>query len=274
MHLLITMAVLQLGGFALWLRSLKTKNVSVVDIYWGLGFAIVSIVSGLGVWLGIFPSESSRNPSGSTEAVGGLSLMQIGLGGMVVLWGTRLATYLAIRNGGKPEDYRYAAMRKNWGNRFELRSLFTVFILQSLLIWFISLPVQLAMTGRVEETIRFVIGSAIWLAGFLFESIGDWQMYRFKQDQANRGKVMNRGLWRYTRHPNYFGDFLIWWGIFIVAAQAGSWWWTILCPSLMSFLLLRVSGVTLLESSLKSRIEGYEEYIQKTSSFFPRPPKK
>lgn len=274
MHLLITLAVLQLGGFVLWLRSLKTKNVSVVDIYWGLGFAIVAIVSGLGVWLSIFQSETSAHQSGSTPGFGRLSLMQIGLACMVVLWGTRLATYLAIRNGGKPEDYRYAAMRKNWGNRFELRSLFTVFILQSVLIWFISLPVQLAMIGRVEETIRFGIGGLIWLTGFLFESIGDWQMYRFKQDQSNRGKVMNRGLWRYTRHPNYFGDFLIWWGIFIVAAQPGSWWWTILCPSLMSFLLLRVSGVTLLESSLKSRIEGYEEYIRQTSSFFPRPPKK
>lgn len=274
MQLLITMAVLQVGGFALWLRSLKTKNVSVVDIYWGLGFAIVAIVNGLGVSQGLFPNASSANHSGSNEVVGGLSSMQIGLGCMVVLWGTRLATYLAIRNGGKPEDYRYAAMRKYWGDRFELRSLLTVFIAQSLLIWFISLPVQLAMSGQVEETIRFVIGGSIWLTGFLFESVGDWQMYRFKQDQANRGKVMNRGLWRYTRHPNYFGDFLIWWGIFIVAAQPGSWWWTILCPSLMSFLLLRVSGVTLLESSLKSRIEGYEQYIRQTSSFFPRPPKK
>jgi steroid 5-alpha reductase family enzyme len=117
------------------------------------------------------------------------------------------------------------------------------------------------------------LGFVVWLVGIIFESVGDWQMYWFKRDPNNRGRVMNRGLWKYTRHPNYFGDFMVWWGIYLAAAQPNSWWWTIFAPALMSFLLLRVSGVTLLESSLKSRIEGYEQYVLQTSSFFPWPTK-
>jgi steroid 5-alpha reductase family enzyme len=111
------------------------------------------------------------------------------------------------------------------------------------------------------------------LTGIFFEAVGDYQLARFKVDSVNRGRVMNRGLWRYTRHPNYFGDFLVWWGLYLVAAESGSWWWTIVGPLLMSFLLIRVSGVRLLESSLRSRVDGYDQYVRDTSAFFPSPPK-
>lgn len=260
---LATLLLLLACGFALWLGSLKTKNVSVVDIFWGIGFALVAAFCSLGLGLSVFGDDQAK-----LELAGWI------LAGMVALWGGRLGTYLFVRNHGKPEDYRYAAMRNHWGPRFALRSLFTVFVLQATLIWFISMPVQLGLLGQSFDLLRCSLGMVIWFTGLFFESVGDWQMYQFKKNADNKGKVMNRGLWRFTRHPNYFGDFLVWWGIYIFAAQPGSWWWTIFSPLLMSFLLLRVSGVSLLESSLKSRIDGYEQYIQSTNSFFPWFPKK
>jgi steroid 5-alpha reductase family enzyme len=271
MLLLANLLILQACGFCLWLRSRKTRNVNIVDIFWGTGFAIVAAVTATGIALGWWPSQDEIVVDAASKI---LSDSQLVLVAMVVVWGTRLSTYLAIRSWGKSEDHRYAAMRNYWGTRFPVRSLFTVFGLQAFLIWFISLPVQLGIWGEPCQPWALVLGAVLWLIGFSFESISDWQMYRFKQDAANRGQVMNRGLWRYTRHPNYFGDFMVWWGVFLVAAQPGSWWWTILAPGLMSFLLLRVSGVTLLESSLKQRIAGYEQYVKNTSSFFPKPPKR
>lgn len=262
MMFIATFLLLQSCSFALWLYSLKIKNVSIVDIFWGLGFAIAACFCSIGLsrsWFG----DHLPKPD----------WFEWILTGMVVAWGSRLASYLFLRNHGKPEDYRYAAMREYWGAKFALRSLVTVFILQGSLIWFISLPIQCALYSPSVSLIRCGLGVAIWAIGLFFESIGDWQMYRFKSNPANKGKVMNRGLWRFTRHPNYFGDFLVWWGIYCFAAQPDSWWWTILGPTLMSFLLLRVSGVSLLESSLKNRIEGYEQYIRNTNSFFPWFPK-
>ena len=257
-----TLLLIQVCSFLLWLSSLRTKNVSVVDIFWGLGFALLSVFCTVGLSQGWF-GEGLPKPGGS----------QWLLTGMVVSWGVRLGGYLFLRNHGKPEDYRYAAMREYWGAKFALRSLITVFTLQATLIWFISLPIQCGLIGQVTSELRCLLGVAIWLIGLFFESIGDWQMYQFKKNPANKGTVMNRGLWRFTRHPNYFGDFMVWWGIYLYAAQPDSWWWTILGPALMSFLLLRVSGVSLLESSLKNRIQGYEQYIRNTNSFFPWFPK-
>ena len=188
--------------------------------------------------------------------------------------GGALSGYLAWRNWGKPEDHRYAAMREKHGDRFPWVSLVTVFGLQGALVWIISLPIQVGVAlGEAWQWWTW-LGAALWLVGLLFESIGDYQLARFKSDPTNKGRVMNRGLWRYTRHPNYFGDFLVWWGFYLAAAQPGSWWWTLIGPVLMSFLLLRVSGVRLLESSLKSRVEGYEEYTRTTSAFFPLPPRR
>jgi steroid 5-alpha reductase family enzyme len=165
-------------------------------------------------------------------------------------------------------------MRKRHGSRFATRSLVTVFWLQGLLLWVISLPLQVGAFRTSSWHALAICGIGLWLFGFAFEAVGDYQLARFKADPGNRGQVMNRGLWRYTRHPNYFGEFLIWWGLFLVAAQADSWWWTITGPALLTFLLIRVSGVNLLESSLRNRVDGYEEYIRTTSAFFPLPPKK
>jgi steroid 5-alpha reductase family enzyme len=151
--------------------------------------------------------------------------------------------------------------------------LFTVFGLQGALMWIISLPIQVGISQDQDWHPARAIGLLLWIAGLFFETVGDFQLARFKADPQNQGRVMNRGLWRYTRHPNYFGDFLVWWGFYFVAAESGSWWWTIIGPLLMSFLLIRVSGVRLLESSLRSRVAGYEDYVRDTSAFFPLPPK-
>lgn len=270
--MLFSLCLLQFCGVCLWIVSLKTRNVNIVDVFWGMGFALVAGFTAIGVARGWFASAKPIDPANLSDSIG-LATPQLTVLGMVLIWGSRLSCYLAWRSWGKAEDHRYAAMRKYWGDRFARRSLVTVFGLQALLIWFISLPIQLGLSGQAAEWPAMIIGCSLWLIGFSFESIGDWQMYRFKSDLGNHGNVMNRGLWRYTRHPNYFGDFLVWWGLYIATAQAGSWWWTILAPSLMSFLLIRVSGVSLLESSLRQRILGYEQYVRTTSSFLPWPPK-
>ena len=238
----------------LWCLSLLLQNASIVDIFWGSGFVIIA-------WVSLFTS-------GRTQ------LTSLLLTALVSIWGLRLAGYLAWRNIGKPEDYRYAAMREKHGKRFPFVSLFSVFGLQGLLMWIISLPLQVGI-GRPHEQdwhAGTFVGVALWTAGLFFESVGDFQLARFKCDPSICGLVMNRGLWRYTRHPNYFGDFLVWWGFYFISVESASWWWTIVGPLLMSFLLIRVSGVRLLEDSLRSRIAGYEEYLRETSSFFPLPP--
>jgi steroid 5-alpha reductase family enzyme len=241
-------ALLVLWGLSLWLR-----NSSIIDIFWGLGFVIVA---GLSLVMGENWSVKSL-------------LLTL----MVSIWGIRLAGYLAWRNLGKPEDYRYAAMRVRHGQRFPLFSLFSVFGLQGLLTAIISLPLQVGISQPSDWNSLSYLGVIVWSVGLAFESVGDYQLARFKSDPSNAGQVMNRGLWRYTRHPNYFGDFLVWWGLFLAAVEPGSWWWTISGPLLMSFLLIRVSGVRLLESSLRSRIVGYEQYVRSTSAFLPLPPK-
>jgi steroid 5-alpha reductase family enzyme len=239
---------------AMWLLSLVLKNASVVDIGWGIGFVIVA-------WT-------------VRAQVDGDADRQRLLVAMTTLWGARLALYLYSRNHGKGEDYRYQAMRKRWGPRFPLISLGTVFVLQGVLMWIVSLPVQL---GQVEVDPKLGalawIGIAVWGTGFFFEVIGDAQLARFKRDPANAGTVMDQGLWRYTRHPNYFGDACVWWGIALVAAETTVGRWGLIGAAVMTFLLRRVSGVTLLEKSLVKRRKGYEDYVARTSPFIPRPPK-
>jgi steroid 5-alpha reductase family enzyme len=238
---------------AVWLLSLRLGDVSIVDIFWGLGFAVAALVA-------LFMAEAA-----GTRA--------ILLTGMTCVWGFRLAAHLAWRKRGKPEDHRYRAMREHHGERFGWISLWTVFVLQALLIWFVSFPVQAGVRSRGPLAALDAVGLGMWLVGFLFESIGDWQLARFLADPASSGRVMDAGLWRYTRHPNYFGDFLVWWGIYLVAAAGGAWW-SIFSPLLMSFLLLRVSGVALLDRTLQERRSGYREYIERTSAFFPWPPRR
>ena len=240
---------------ATWLLSLVLKNASIVDIVWGLGFVITSWVLAL--------------------TIDGDSTRQILLAVMVGAWGLRLGGYLAKRNIGHGEDWRYKAMRKKKGPRFGLISLVTVFGLQGVLMWVVSLPV---MFGNSDATPGVgplaVIGVMVWAVGLSFEAVGDWQLAKFKKDPSNAGKVMQTGLWSLTRHPNYFGDALLWWGIGIVGAETGTGVIGFIGPVVMTVFLLRVSGVPMLERSLMKRREGYAEYAARTSAFIPRPPKR
>ena len=193
---------------------------------------------------------------------------------MVTVWELRLSLHILWRNWGKPEDYRYQVWRKEAGPRWWWQSYLQVFLLQGILMWIISAPLLSAQRSPIpSHLILFdILGTAVWLIGFFFEALGDLQLARFKANPMNKGKVMDQGLWRYTRHPNYFGDSAQWWGYYLIAAFAGGWW-TIFSPILMSILLLRVSGVALLEKDLNAR-PGYQEYIRKTSAFIPWFPRK
>lgn len=246
---LVVVAGLMIG---VWLLSLALGDASIVDIVWGLGFVVIA-------WSSQLASESSD----------GIDLV-VRL--CVTVWGLRLAGYLAWRNIGKGEDFRYRAMRKKYGSRFPLVSLLTVFLLQGVLMWIVSLPVQIVHVVDGLSIVFAVVGFVVWGVGLGFEVVGDAQLARFKRDPENAEKVMRTGLWRYTRHPNYFGDFLVWWGIGIASLTA---WQSVvgLCgPLVMSVLLMRVSGVPMLEHSISKRRPGYEEYRRTTSAFFPRRP--
>ncbi|CAN5714028.1 DUF1295 domain-containing protein [soil metagenome] len=238
-----------------WSASLAAKDASIVDIVWGLAFVAVAVVAAVIVGEG---SDDRR------------LLLTV----LVTVWGVRLAGYLAWRNRGREEDYRYRAMRKKYGDRFPVMSLVTVFGTQGLLAWIVSLPVQLAATAARPPGLGplALIGVVVWAVGLFFEAVGDVQLARFKDDPANEGQVMDHGLWRYTRHPNYFGDFCVWWGIFLIAAETGPGRWGIVGPIVMSVLLLKVSGVAMLERTITERRPAYADYARRTSAFFPRPP--
>jgi steroid 5-alpha reductase family enzyme len=239
-----------------WTISIVVKNASIVDIVWGLGFVLVA-------WTVRITTDQGNDAR------------QWLLVAMATIWGLRLAIHLYVRNHGNGEDFRYRAMRKHYGPKFGLISLATVFGLQGVLMFVVSLPVQL---GQADPTPKIgviaIVGVLLWLVGMFFETVGDLQLTRFKRDPANKGKVMDIGLWRYTRHPNYFGDACVWWGIGIVAAETGSGAWGLIGSALMTFLLRRVSGVTMLERTMAKRRPGYTEYVARTSPFIPRPPKR
>lgn len=214
--------------------------------------------------------------AGATLLLGDRSIHGWIIFSLTAIWGIRLSVYLTWRNWGAGEDYRYQRMRRYWGARFPVVSLFTVFLLQGAFAWAISLPLQVGIVAAIESapgTLAYG-GGIVWLAGWLFESVGDWQLARFKRDPANAGKVMSRGLWRYTRHPNYFGDALVWWGLFLVVVDASGAWWTVLGPVMMTWLLVRISGVPMLEKKLKKTRPGYDEYVARTSAFVPWPPRR
>ncbi|CAN5722676.1 DUF1295 domain-containing protein [soil metagenome] len=253
--LILAAAVLVVLMVLTWVVSLLAHDASIVDIVWGLAFVLVAVAVAL-----------AADGSGSRRTL---------LAVMVAVWGLRLSGYLAWRNLGHGEDYRYRAMRKKYGERFGLISLVVVFGLQGVLAWVVSLPVQLAVSADNPAGLGplALVGVALWLVGLFFETVGDAQLARFKADSANEGQVMDQGLWRLTRHPNYFGDFCVWWGIFAVAAETGPGRWGVIGPLVMSFLLLRVSGVAMLEKTIGKRRPGYEAYVARTSAFFPRPPK-
>jgi steroid 5-alpha reductase family enzyme len=248
----LSILLMLLGAQTLvWLLSVRKRDASIVDIFWGFGFVMVA-------WACLLFGD-------------GLSERRWLLAALTSIWGLRLTLYLAMRNLGKPEDYRYQAMRRQHGANFPLRSLFIVFWFQGLVAWLVSFPLQAAANSTAPLSGLDWAGVLLWIIGVLFESIGDAQLSRFKADPSNAGKVMRSGLWRYTRHPNYFGDFMVWWGFGCIALSAGAVW-SIIGPILMSFFLLWVSGVALLEKTITRRRPEYEEYIKQTSAFFPWPP--
>ena len=232
-----------------WVISLVVKNASIVDVAWGIGFVAVA-------WM------VAARVDGNVDR-------QFLIVAMTTLWGMRLAVYLFIRNRGAGEDYRYRAMRKRWGSRFPLASLGTVFILQGVLMWIVSLPVQL---GQVQESpdvgVLAWLGVAVWAVGLFFEAVGDAQLAQFKEDPANEGLVMDRGLWKYTRHPNYFGEITQWWGIWLLALSVPYGLLAIIGPLTITILITKVSGVPLLEKAYAGRPD-WEAYKKRTSVLVP-----
>lgn len=239
----------------LWVVSLVLRDASIVDRFWGIAFLAIA--------------AATSAASDGTPARAHLVLL------LTSIWAVRLSLHITVRNLGQPEDYRYQAMRRHWGKNFALVSLGTVFGLQAVIAWVVSLPLQAAISAKLppELTALDLLGVVVFTAGFLFEAVGDFQLVRFKADRRNRGKLMSTGLWQYTRHPNYFGDALLWWGLWLFAAATGAWW-TAVGPALMTFLLLRVSGVAMLEKRLKKTRPEYDEYCRRTSAFLPMPPRK
>ena len=240
---------------AVWAASVARRDVSIVDIFWSL--AILAAAS-------VYASGAD-----------GLTLRRSVVLAAVGLWAIRLAGYLAWRGWGAAEDKRYRALRERRPH-FRWTSLFVVFWLQAALAWVVSLPLLAVM--HVEEPggprLLDALGALLFLVGFGFETAGDWQMARFKANPANRGRVCDRGLWRFTRHPNYFGEAVLWWGLWCLAGAAPGVHWTVVGPLLLSWLLLRVSGVRLLESDLLREKPAYREYVARTSAFLPRPPRR
>jgi steroid 5-alpha reductase family enzyme len=241
---------------ALWLVSLAWRDASIVDLFWGPGFALVA-------WIGL--------------AVGdGASSRQWLCAALTSVWALRLGGYLAWRNWSRGEDPRYLAMRQNHGERFGRVSLYTVFGFQGLIMWVVSLPIQQTQAAPEPTVLSWIEGAGVllWAAGLCFESIGDCQLARFRADPANRGQVMDRGLWSWTRHPNYFGDALVWWGLFLLALPTPGGAWTLLSPALMTFMLVRISGVALLERDLRQSKPDYAAYTARTNAFLPWPPRR
>lgn len=236
-----------------WLLSVIRRDVSLVDSLWSL-----MILLSLGIYL---ISSSSIGPRGAVVMV------------LVAVWALRLSIYITVRNHGQPEDRRYQAIRNNNQPRFWLKSLYIVFLLQGFLAWVVSLSAVAAVAGQAPLGPLDYAGITLWICGMFFESVGDWQLARFRRSETTEGQVLDSGLWRYTRHPNYFGEAVLWWGIYLLALSAGAWW-SVFAPLLMTVLLLRVSGVSLLEKDIADRRPAYRQYISQTNAFFPGRPRR
>lgn len=257
LHVFIQASLLLLSMFTiLWLISVVLKNASIVDIFWGFAYVVVNLFYFLQL-----NEIHARN-----------ILLLI----LVSVWGMRLTLYLAWRNVGKGEDFRYQEFRRKYGpERYWWVSFFQTFLLQGILVMLVSLPLLGANygNGSGQLTVIDYLGVITFVIGFAFEAGGDYQLAVFKKDPKNKGKVLNTGFWKYTRHPNYFGDALVWWGFACFSIAAGSYWQTI-GAIIMTLLLVKVSGVALLEKTLKSTKPEYREYIEKTNSFLPWFPRK
>lgn len=236
--------------------ALRLGRHAVVDVTWGLGFAVVALVAFV------------------LSAGTGDDLRRWLLVVMTVVWGVRLGVHIGRRSRGGSEDPRYEAMFERSGGNRNLVALRKVYLLQGLILWFVSLPVQVGMFAPGPVGVLTWVGVAVWAVGLFFEAVGDAQLDAFRRDPSNKGKVLDTGLWRYTRHPNYFGDACVWWGIFLVGAQAWPGVLTVLSPLVMTWLLANGSGKPLLEKGMSDRRPGYDEYVRRTSGFVPLPPKR
>lgn len=246
------------GGVCVWLLSLAAGRVCIVDAFWGPGFVWLTAVAMLQV-----PAAARGWPEWLLLT-------------LVLLWGLRLGLHLGLRIlRAADEDRRYAAMRTKYDPHFRLKSLGIVFLLQAVILWFVSLPVITGIAvGGDESSAAWRLsvacaGTLVWLVGLVFEAAGDWQLARFRAQPENAGRVLDSGLWALTRHPNYFGDFCVWWGLWLVALTAGAPLWTVASPVVMAFFLMRVSGVPMLEQDIAERRPGYAEYVRRTNAFFP-----
>jgi steroid 5-alpha reductase family enzyme len=236
-----------------WAIRVVRRDASIVDRVWGRAFAGAA-------W-------AYATVAGAWTARTWLALA------LVTIWGLRLSIYITWRNWGDAEDKRYQAMRRRNPDSFVVRSLVTIFLLQGVLAWFISLPLLAATVYDAPSGLIWLdyLGVVVWLVGFAFEAGGDWQLSRFLADPDNRGKVMDRGFWRYTRHPNYFGDTTVWWSFFLIALATGAWW-TFVGSLAMTFFIIKVSGVALTDKNMgagSSKREGYDEYVRRTNAFIP-----
>ena len=247
-------AIFQIGFFiwcyvsAWFIISLMIKRNDVADIAWGLGFVAIVIF--------LFVTQTPTYQSGVVYI-------------FTIIWGIRLAIHIGLRSKGKPEDFRYKKWRDEWGKYFVLRSYLQVYLLQGFFMWIISVPIFVVSMAQNQQISPFMfVGLIIWLIGFAFESIGDYQLMLFIKHRQNKSDIMQKGLWKYTRHPNYFGEVLVWWGIFIMVLPLEYGLWAIISPITISFLLLYVSGIPMLEAKYKHN-KAFEEYKKRTSAFFP-----
>lgn len=238
-----------------WVLSLVRKDAGVVDVGWGLGFILVSFTT-------MFFNVSFVLRSFLVMAI-------------VALWGLRLAIYLYLRNHGRSEDWRYAQWRDKWGSSFLWRSYFDVFLIQGVLMLLISIPIIFVHYRALAESLMWadLFGAVIWFVGFVIETLADYQLMLFRSRNSNTGKIMMSGLWRYSRHPNYFGEAVQWWGLFVIALALPGGIFTLVGPLTITILLVKVSGVALLEKRYKGRSD-YAQYKRVTSSFIPWFPKK
>jgi len=244
---LVTLGVALAAGVLLWLLSLRLKDVSIIDIFWGPGIAAMVDIA---AWMA---------PLGHKRAF--LALI------LVNAWALRLSLHIGLRHDG--EDRRYAAMRQKFGRRWWWWSFFQVFLLQTILIWLLPAPLQAAVGPGPELGILDGVGLGLALAGLLFEAIADAQLARFRRDGAGTGKVLDTGLWAFSRHPNYFGECLLWWGFFLLGFAAAGNWWLLLSPLAVTLLLLKVSGVSLMEDGVEERRPAYADYKRRVSAFVP-----
>jgi len=258
----ITLGVVWLLLSGTWLVALRVGRHAIIDVVWGAGFVVIAVVSAL------LAGAHGVGDGGRAPLVVVLT----------AVWGLRLAVHIGRRNHGKGEDPRYADIQGRATGSPALHMYRRVYLTQAAAMWFVSLPVQAAVhqDGALwsgASLVVAVLGIAVWSVGFMFEAVGDWQLERFKADPANEGVVNDRGLWRYTRHPNYFGDACVWWGLFLLAVGHWSGLVFVLSPVLMTWTLAKGTGAPLTEKRMASSRRGYAEYVRRTSGFLPRPPK-